>query len=66
VEQFRPALIAALSDEAVTGLVVDLSDVTFLDRAGVGALVEGRQTAVRHAKRYEVIHPQESPRQVLK
>jgi anti-anti-sigma factor len=65
VEHLRFALTALLSDPAVTGLLVDLSGVTFLDCAGVGAFVEARQTAERQSKRYGVIRPRGLPRRVL-
>jgi anti-sigma B factor antagonist len=44
--EVRDALAGATS-EAVTGIVVDLSEVTFLDAAGLGALAGGAYRA-RH------------------
>jgi anti-sigma B factor antagonist len=41
--EFRAALVAAAGDGLP--VVVDLSDVTFLDAAGVGALAAGRRAA---------------------
>ena len=35
-------------------VVVDLSEVTFLDCAGIGALVAGRNTAVRRGRGFTV------------
>jgi hypothetical protein len=46
-------------------VVVDLSRVTFLDCAGIGALVAGRNTAVRRGHRYTVVNPQHQVRKVL-
>ncbi|BCJ55911.1 hypothetical protein Asp14428_73860 [Actinoplanes sp. NBRC 14428] len=65
VGHLRGVLIASLSDPAVSSLLVDMSCVTFLDCAGIGALVEARKTAERHHKRYGVIHPRGLPRRVL-
>ena len=53
-DTLRVALITTLSDETVDDLLVDLSDVTFLDCAGVAALLEGRRDAVRRSKAYDV------------
>jgi anti-anti-sigma regulatory factor len=45
-------------------VVVDLSRVTFLDCAGIGALVVGRNTAVSRGHRYMVVNPQRQVRRV--
>ena len=45
------------------GVVVDLARVTFLDCAGIGALVAGRNSAVRQGRGYTVANPQ---RQVIR
>jgi anti-anti-sigma factor len=65
VEHLRGVLTASLCDPAVSSLLVDMSCVTFLDCAAIGALVEARQTAQRHRKRYGVIHSRGLPRRVL-
>ncbi|SCE67089.1 anti-anti-sigma factor [Micromonospora coriariae] len=65
VGHLRGVLTASLCDPAVSSLLIDMSCVTFLDCAGIGALVEARQTAERHRKRYGVIHPRGLPRRVL-
>jgi len=46
-------------------VVVDLGRVTFLDCAGIGALVAGRNTAVRQGCGYTVVNPQRHVRRVL-
>lgn len=46
-------------------VVVDLARVTFLDCAGIGALVAGRNTAVSRGCDYTVVNPQRQVRLVL-
>jgi anti-anti-sigma factor len=63
------ALGSAIQDTLHTpdriAVVVDLARVTFLDCAGIGALVVGRNTAVSRGQRYTVVNPQRQVRQVL-
>jgi anti-anti-sigma factor len=63
------ALRAAIQDTLHTphpiDVVVDLGRVTFLDCAGIGALVAGRNTAVRRGRGYTVVNPQPPVRRVL-
>ncbi|MBQ0994709.1 STAS domain-containing protein [Micromonospora orduensis] len=63
------ALVSALQDTLQTpdriAVVVDLARVTFLDCAGIGALVVGRNTAVSRGHRYTVVNPQRQVRRVL-
>jgi anti-anti-sigma factor len=46
-------------------VVVDLARVTFLDCAGIGALVAGRNTAVSRGFDFTVVNPQRQVRLVL-
>lgn len=57
-EKFRDALLSALNAEA-SGLVVDLTGTTFLDSAGVTALVRAsrRAAATGASLRLAVTHP---------
>jgi anti-anti-sigma factor len=62
------ALGSAIRDTTGAGrvdVVVDLARVTFLDCAGVGALVVGRNTARRRGCGYTVVNPQGQVRRVL-
>jgi anti-anti-sigma factor len=62
------ALISAIQSTTGTGrvdVVVDLARVTFLDCAGVGALVVGRNTARSTGCGYTVVNPQPQVRRVL-
>ena len=63
------ALGSAIQDSLHTpdriAVVVDLSRVTFLDCAGIGALVAGRNTAISRGHRYTVVNPQRQVRRVL-
>ncbi|MEH1130645.1 STAS domain-containing protein [Micromonospora sp. CPCC 206061] len=61
----RAAIQDVLCDERVTELVVDLGQVTFLDCAGIGALVAGYNTAVTRGRSYAVINPRRHVRRVL-
>jgi anti-anti-sigma factor len=63
VDTLGSALQDALSTPDRVDVVVDLARVTFLDCAGIGALVAGRNTAVSGQCGYTVVNPQ---RQVLR
>jgi anti-anti-sigma factor len=62
-------LCAAIQDALRTphpvDVVVDLGRVTFLDCAGIGALVAGRNTAARRGRSYRVVNLQPPVRHVL-
>jgi anti-anti-sigma factor len=59
------ALLDALSAPERVDVVVDLTRVTFLDCAGIGALVAGRNTAVSRGCGYTVVNAQQQVRRVL-
>jgi anti-anti-sigma factor len=62
------ALGSAIQDTIGTDrvdVVVNLARVTFLDCAGIGALVVGRNTALSRGCGYTVINPQREVRRVL-
>ena len=61
----RAAIQDTLRTSHVSAVVVDLGEVTFLDCAGIGALVAGRNTAVSQRRGYSVINPQRHVRRVL-
>ena len=63
VSLFRDRLISVLHDKTHAVIDVDLAGVSFLDCAGIGALVGVRNIAV-HAGR-QVAHLQPAPRRVL-
>jgi anti-anti-sigma factor len=48
------------------GVVIDLSRVTFLDCAGISALVAGHNTAIRNGRSFTVVNPQRLVHRVLK
>lgn len=63
--KLRHTVTTALTDPQLSELIVDLSAVTFLDCAGIGALLHGRRVAEANAKRYEVVGARDSVRRVL-
>jgi len=65
VDRLGSAIQDALGTQHCAGVVVDLARVTFLDCAGIGALMAGRNTAVRHGCGYTVVNPHRQVRQVL-
>ncbi|WP_229070898.1 STAS domain-containing protein [Actinoplanes sp. DH11] len=64
-DHFEVMVATALADDRLTGVVVDLSAVTFLDCAGIGALIAGRHAALRSAKAFDVVGANGLPRRVL-
>jgi anti-anti-sigma factor len=61
----RAAIQDTLRTPHLSAVVVDLGEVTFLDCAGIGALVAGRNIAVRQGRGYSVVNPQRHVRRVL-
>jgi anti-anti-sigma factor len=53
--ELRKSIATALSDD-VTALVIDLTDVTFLDCAGIGTLVYGRRLAGEQHCSFRIVH----------
>ena len=64
-EVLRDSLLGVLRDEAPTMLGVDLAGVTFLDCAGISALVAVRNAAARTGRQMRVTHAQPIVRRVL-
>jgi len=64
-EVLRDRLLDVLRDEAPTMLRVDLAAVTFLDCAGISALVAVHNAAVRTGRQMRVTHTQPIVRRVL-
>ncbi|MEV0202975.1 STAS domain-containing protein [Nonomuraea sp. NPDC050691] len=61
----RAAIEDALRAPHQADVVVDLARVTFLDGAGISALVAGRNIAVRRGRGYTVANPQRRVHRVL-
>jgi anti-anti-sigma factor len=51
------AIIIETAQAGAVELIIDLDRVTFLDAAGIRALLVGREVAVRHGCAYRVINP---------
>lgn len=58
-------LLHVLDGQSPSVLEVDLAGVTFLDCAGLGALVAARNAAVKTGRQMRVTHPQPIVRRVL-
>lgn len=54
VDQLKAAIDAAVADDAVAAVVVNLTEVRLLDSAGIGALLKGRRQADERGRRYRV------------
>jgi anti-sigma B factor antagonist len=59
----RERLLAALQNP--TGLVVDMSDVGFIDSSGIAILVEGYKRAKQHSQAFALAGVRTAPMQVL-
>jgi len=64
VDQLTTGIATAVRDD-VTSIVVDLSGVTFMDSAGISALLAGRRTADEHGKAYRVAGASGIVREIL-
>jgi anti-sigma B factor antagonist len=64
VDQVRVALSEALAARPLE-IVVDLSDLTFIDSTGLGALIFGFQRARDAGVRFRLAHPTRAVRQIL-
>ena len=53
-KQLEGSIAAAIADDAARSVVVDLTEVTFLDSVGISALLKGRRWADEHGRRYRV------------
>jgi anti-sigma B factor antagonist len=64
VDQVRVALSEALATRPLE-IVVDLTDLTFIDSTGLGALIFGFQRARDAGVRFRLARPTRSVRQIL-
>jgi anti-sigma B factor antagonist len=65
VATIRSAVARILETSDVTGLIIDLDDVTFIDSTGIGCLVGSRNEADRLAIPFAVINPRHRVRNTL-
>ncbi len=59
----RERLLAALQQPV--GLIVDMSEVSFIDSSGIAILVEGYKRAKQHSQRFSLAGVKAAPMQVL-
>jgi anti-sigma B factor antagonist len=65
VATLREQVDALVAAEAVTGIVIDLAGVHFLDSSGIGALVGSLRAAQEHGRSLRVVHATGLVRDVL-
>jgi anti-anti-sigma factor len=65
VPRLSAAIEDALAVPAPCGLVLDLGEVTFLDCATLGALMQGRAMALDRGRPYQVTGARGLPRRVM-
>jgi anti-sigma B factor antagonist len=61
----RNAIQAAFDVPGLTRLMIDLSETTFLDSAGIHVLVTSRQQADKNGIHLRVVNPSDVARRVL-
>jgi anti-anti-sigma factor len=64
-EALRTAELQAIGSPGVTGVIVDLQRVTFMDSVGIWALVDGMKAAAEQGIAYTVINPPHMVKRVL-
>jgi anti-sigma B factor antagonist len=64
VDQVRVCLVEALDPRPAT-IVVDLTDLSFIDSTGLGALIFGFQRARDQDVKFQLAHPSRGVRQIL-
>ncbi|GAA0814628.1 hypothetical protein Sya03_43200 [Spirilliplanes yamanashiensis] len=65
VDELVAAMRRCLTDDRVSGLVVRLDEVTFLDCAGISALLTARRAALGTGRRFHVAGARGQVRRVL-
>lgn len=63
--QLRAMQVELFKDKRVSHLIINLSNVKYIDSAGVASLVEGLKLARELKARFALFGLQRSPRQVL-
>lgn len=64
--RMRSAILEAINNKGVSGVLVNLSEVTYLDSSGVATLVEGLQRARARQCPFVLFGLQEAAKEVLK
>jgi anti-anti-sigma factor len=64
-DALRDGLLDVLDDQNPAVLEVDLAGITFMDCAGLSALVAVRNVAVQTGRRLRIVHPQPIVHRVL-
>jgi anti-anti-sigma factor len=65
VDRLETELSGAMASTDAATMVVDLSQVTFLDSSGISVLLKGRRLADEHGKVYQVTGATAMVREVL-
>ncbi|SDT72495.1 STAS domain-containing protein [Actinoplanes derwentensis] len=64
-DEMAQGLHDVVTDHSPQLLLVDLTDATFIDSTGLGALIAGYRTAAAHGVDFRVVNPSDNFRRVL-
>ena len=65
-DELLPQVINELLDEGHKKILLNLSDVDYIDSNGLGELVQGLRAAKRHGASLRLLNPQERVRKTLR
>lgn len=63
--QMRTALLGAVDDDGVTGIVVNMNGVSYIDSSGVASLVEGLHKANQKGRKFGLCSLSSPARKVI-
>ena len=63
--KLRDAVLELFRQRAQKTVIVNLSDVHYIDSSGIASLVEGLQESKKHSARFVLVGLNEAPRHVL-
>jgi anti-anti-sigma factor len=66
VHDVDASMAAALADQRVTRIVVDMSGLDLIDSCGIGSLVRARNVAIGNSRAFQVVNVGGQPDRVLR
>lgn len=66
VHDVDASMAAALADQRITRIVVDMSDLDLIDSCGIGSLVRARNAAIHNDRAFQVVNVGGQPDRVLR